>query len=186
VTLRYGISLPLTGELADPRTLAALAAEAEMAGWAGIFARAPAAFPDPYIVLAAVACATSAVTLGLLDPADGPAETLALLAAGRLVLSAAVGEIPWWTGVSWPTAAVDRAASGVVASGVRSSSDVALLVDMAPGVDVVLLGGEARHEDGTAADFEALAAAGATWWLETVGDSLAGAYATITAGPPGP
>jgi hypothetical protein len=180
VTLRYGISLPLSGELADPRTLAALAAEAEIAGWAGVFVRAEGALADPYIVLAAAACATSTVTLGLLGECDGPAETLAVLAGGRLVLSSAVGEIPWWTSDLAPSSA-----QGHIAGGVRSSSDVALLQRSAD-QDVVLLGHEARHEDGTAADFEALAAAGATWWLETVGDSLAEAYATITAGPPGP
>lgn len=176
MTLRYGISLPLTGDLADPRTLAALAAEAESCGWAGLFVRVSGALPDPYIVLAAAACATSAVTLGLLGVVDGPAATLAVLSGGRLVLSSAVDDIPWWT--------ADLASSGATGVvGVRTVSEV--LAAAASGRDVVLLGAEARHEDGTAADFEALAAAGATWWLETVGDSLAEAYATITAGPPG-
>ena len=179
MTLRYGVSLPLEGELADPRTLAALAAEAEIAGWAGFFVRASAALPDPYIVLAAAACATSSVTLGLVGDVDGPAATLAVLAGGRLVLSSAVDEIPWWT----RDPAVS-AAGGLIADGVRSVSEVALLGSSWSG-ELVLLGHEARHEDGTAADFAALSAAGATWWLETVGDSLAAAYATITAGPPG-
>lgn len=179
MTLRYGISLPLLGELADPRTIAALAAEAEIAGWAGFFLRADGALADPYIVLAAVACATSTVTLGLLGQCDGPAETLAVLAGDRLVLSSAVGEIPWWT-----TDLAAHAADGRVAVDVRSASDVALLHSVQAG-DLVLLGREARHADGTAADFEALAAAGATWWLEVVGDSLAQAYATISSGPPG-
>jgi len=179
VTLRYGLSLPLLGDLADPRTVAALAAEAEIAGWAGLFVRAEGALADPYIVLAAAACATSTVTLGLLGKCEGPAETLAVLAGGRLVLSSAVGEIPWWTSDLAP-----GSAQGRIAVDVRTASDVALLRPLA-GRDLVLLGHEARHEDGTAADFEALAAAGATWWLETVGDSLAEAYATITAGPPG-
>ncbi len=176
MTLRYGISLPLVGELADPRTLAALAAEAETCGWAGFFVRPPVGGADPYIVLAAAACATSAVTLGLLGEVDGPAETLAVLAGGRLVLSSPVDEIPWWT-----TDPGTSAAAGVM--GVRTVSEV--LVAAATGRDVVLTGREARHEGCTAADFEALAAAGATWWLETVDASLAQAYATITAGPPG-
>jgi alkanesulfonate monooxygenase SsuD/methylene tetrahydromethanopterin reductase-like flavin-dependent oxidoreductase (luciferase family) len=61
------------GELADPRVLADLAARAEDRGWDGFFVwdhisyRAPVrAVADPWVALAAVACATSRVRIGAL------------------------------------------------------------------------------------------------------------------------
>ena len=64
--LRQAIDIPPFGELADPRILAELAAAAEERGWDGFFIwdhvvyRAPVrAVADPWVALAAIACATS-------------------------------------------------------------------------------------------------------------------------------
>jgi alkanesulfonate monooxygenase SsuD/methylene tetrahydromethanopterin reductase-like flavin-dependent oxidoreductase (luciferase family) len=59
------------GELADPRVLAELAVAAEERGWDGFFVwdhivyRAPVrAVADPWVALAAVACATNSLRIG--------------------------------------------------------------------------------------------------------------------------
>ena len=272
MTLRYGVFLPPFGELADPRTQAALAAEAENAGWDGYFVwdhvvrvDDSLAVSDPYIVLAAIACATTRITIGpLITPlARRRAQvvarqtvTLDHLSGGRLVLGVGLGNdngrelsafgeeldakargrlldesleiltglwsgarvthngtltvddvrfvpgpvshIPVWCGGSWPNKPPLRRAARFdgmfpIGESMRSAADVALLVSAVHELrgstddfDVVLQGRDARHEDGTPADFDALEAAGMTWWLEALQptDTLAQAYATITAGPP--
>jgi alkanesulfonate monooxygenase SsuD/methylene tetrahydromethanopterin reductase-like flavin-dependent oxidoreductase (luciferase family) len=69
--VRSGLFLPIFDELADPATVARLAAEAEEAGWHGVFVwdhlrwREPAVeVADSWITLAAVATATGRVRLG--------------------------------------------------------------------------------------------------------------------------
>lgn len=69
--MRCAAFLPLFDELADPRVVARLAAEAEQAGWDGVFVwdhiayRPPVqAVADPWVTLAAIACATEQVRLG--------------------------------------------------------------------------------------------------------------------------
>lgn len=69
--MKTGLFLPIFDELADPRLLADLAAEAEAAGWDGVFVwdhvvyRAPVrAATDPWIALAAMATSTSRLVLG--------------------------------------------------------------------------------------------------------------------------
>lgn len=69
--MRAGLFLPIFDELADPQLLADLAAEAELAGWDGVFVwdhivyRAPVrAATDPWIAMAAMAAQTSTVLLG--------------------------------------------------------------------------------------------------------------------------
>jgi alkanesulfonate monooxygenase SsuD/methylene tetrahydromethanopterin reductase-like flavin-dependent oxidoreductase (luciferase family) len=105
--LRYGVFLPPFGELADPRTQAALAAEAETAGWDGYFVwdhvvRVDDSLPvsDPFVVLAAVACATTRLTIGpLITPlarrrpwvVARQTVTLDHLSGGRLVLGVGLG-----------------------------------------------------------------------------------------------
>jgi alkanesulfonate monooxygenase SsuD/methylene tetrahydromethanopterin reductase-like flavin-dependent oxidoreductase (luciferase family) len=95
------------GELADPRVLASLAARAEDRGWDGFFVwdhinyRAPVrAVADPWVALAAVACATSRVRIGaLVTPLSRrrvhkvarETVTLDLLSSGRLVFGAGLG-----------------------------------------------------------------------------------------------
>ncbi|MBO0838575.1 MAG: LLM class flavin-dependent oxidoreductase [Actinobacteria bacterium] len=95
------------GELADPRVVARLAARAEERGWDGFFVwdhivyRAPVrAVADPWVTLAAVACATSRVRIGaLVTPLSRrrvhkvarETVTLDLLSSGRLVFGAGLG-----------------------------------------------------------------------------------------------
>jgi alkanesulfonate monooxygenase SsuD/methylene tetrahydromethanopterin reductase-like flavin-dependent oxidoreductase (luciferase family) len=94
-------------ELADARVLADLAAAAEGRGWDGFFVwdhvayRAPVrAVADPWISLAAVACATSQVRIGpMVTPLSRrrvhkvARETVTLdrLSAGRLILGVGLG-----------------------------------------------------------------------------------------------
>jgi hypothetical protein len=69
--MRSGLWLPPFEELADPRVVAKLAAEAEERGWHGVFLwdqlrwREPIRqVADPWIILAAIAAATEHVRLG--------------------------------------------------------------------------------------------------------------------------
>ena len=101
--MRYGIVLT-TG---DPRMAADLAAEAEAAGWDGVFtfdaiAIGPVPMYDPWIVLAAVAMRTERVTLGAIVfvPARRrpwklarEAVSLDVLSNGRLVLPVGLGTL---------------------------------------------------------------------------------------------
>jgi alkanesulfonate monooxygenase SsuD/methylene tetrahydromethanopterin reductase-like flavin-dependent oxidoreductase (luciferase family) len=70
--LKHLLYLPPFGELSDPRLIADLAAEAEAAGWDGVFLwdhvlrkrEQVVDIADPWICLAAIAMATSTVRLG--------------------------------------------------------------------------------------------------------------------------
>lgn len=106
-SLRSALWLPIFDELADPRSVAHLAAEAEAAGWHGVFVwdhlfwRAPVRqVADPWIVLAAIATATEHLRLGPMvtplarrRPAKVAKETatLDLLSNGRLTLGVGLG-----------------------------------------------------------------------------------------------
>ena len=95
------------GELADPRVLAGLAVAAEERDWDGFFVwdhivyRAPVrAVADPWVALAAVACATSSLRIGpLITPlarrrvhkVARETVTLDLLSSGRLTLGVGLG-----------------------------------------------------------------------------------------------
>jgi alkanesulfonate monooxygenase SsuD/methylene tetrahydromethanopterin reductase-like flavin-dependent oxidoreductase (luciferase family) len=99
--------LPPFDELADPRLVARLAADAEEAGWDGVFLwdhlayRAPVrAVADPWTSLAAMAVATEQVRLGPMVtplPRRRPVvvarqtATLDVLSRGRLVLGVGLG-----------------------------------------------------------------------------------------------
>jgi alkanesulfonate monooxygenase SsuD/methylene tetrahydromethanopterin reductase-like flavin-dependent oxidoreductase (luciferase family) len=99
--------LPIFDELADPRVVARLAADAEEAGWHGMFVwdhlrwRAPVRdVADPWITLAAIAAATEQLRLGPMvtplarrRPAKLARETASLdvLSDGRLILGAGLG-----------------------------------------------------------------------------------------------
>jgi alkanesulfonate monooxygenase SsuD/methylene tetrahydromethanopterin reductase-like flavin-dependent oxidoreductase (luciferase family) len=101
------IDVPPFGELADPRALADLAAAAEERGWDGFFVwdhivyRAPVrAVADPWVALAAVACATSRLRIGpMITPLSRrrvhklarETVTLDLLSSGRLTLGVGLG-----------------------------------------------------------------------------------------------
>jgi alkanesulfonate monooxygenase SsuD/methylene tetrahydromethanopterin reductase-like flavin-dependent oxidoreductase (luciferase family) len=104
--VRSGLWVPLFGELAEPRAVMRLAAEAEEAGWHGVFVwdqlawREPVTHVgDPWITLAAVATATERVRLGPMvtplprrRPVKVARETAALdrLSAGRLTLGVGI------------------------------------------------------------------------------------------------
>ncbi|ONI89622.1 luciferase [Actinosynnema sp. ALI-1.44] len=105
--LRSALWLPLFDDLADPRTVARLAADAESAGWDGCFVwdqlswRPPTRqIADPWITLAAMATTTERLRLGPMvtplprrRPAKVARETATLdqLSGGRLVLGVGIG-----------------------------------------------------------------------------------------------
>jgi alkanesulfonate monooxygenase SsuD/methylene tetrahydromethanopterin reductase-like flavin-dependent oxidoreductase (luciferase family) len=105
--LRSALWLPIFDELADSAVVARLAAEAEEAGWHGVFVwdhlrwRAPVRqVADPWITLAAVATATEHLRLGPMVtplPAAGrprvarETATLDRLSGGRLTLGVGLG-----------------------------------------------------------------------------------------------
>lgn len=105
--LRSALWLPLFDDLADPRAVALLAADAEAAGWDGCFVwdhlcwRAPVRqVADPWIALAAMATATERLRLGPMvsplsrrRPAKVARETATLdrLSGGRLILGVGLG-----------------------------------------------------------------------------------------------
>ena len=105
--LKSGLWLPLFDGLADPVAVARLAAEAEEAGWHGVFVwdhlrwRPPVRqAADPWITLAAMATATGRVRIGPMvtplarrRPAKVARESVTLdrLSAGRLTLGVGLG-----------------------------------------------------------------------------------------------
>jgi alkanesulfonate monooxygenase SsuD/methylene tetrahydromethanopterin reductase-like flavin-dependent oxidoreductase (luciferase family) len=105
--MRFGLDFPPFGELADPRVLSAVAATAETAGWDGVFLwdhimyREPVtAAGDPWIGLAAIAAATTRVTIGSMvtplprrRPQMVARQSVALdqMSSGRFVLGAGLG-----------------------------------------------------------------------------------------------
>ncbi len=108
--MRFGLDVPATGEFADPRALAALAAEAEAAGWDGFFVwdvllgrDEGVSVADPWIALTAVALTTSQMRIG---PLASPLArhrpwvvarqiaTLDHLSGGRVALAAGLGSNP--------------------------------------------------------------------------------------------
>jgi alkanesulfonate monooxygenase SsuD/methylene tetrahydromethanopterin reductase-like flavin-dependent oxidoreductase (luciferase family) len=107
VAVRRGIFLAPFDELVDPVLLGELAARAESRGWDGFFLwdhiryRAPVrAVADPWVALAAVACATETVRIGpMVTPLARrrvqklARETVTLdrLSRGRLILGVGLG-----------------------------------------------------------------------------------------------
>ncbi|MGH9209074.1 MAG: LLM class flavin-dependent oxidoreductase [Acidimicrobiales bacterium] len=105
--VRSGLFVPLFDELANPVTVAHLAAEAEAAGWDGFFVwdqlrwtEPVLSVADPWITLAAIATATETIRLGPLvtplarrRPAKVARETATLdqLSGGRLTLGVGLG-----------------------------------------------------------------------------------------------
>ncbi len=108
--MKRAVFLPIFGELSDPRVVADLAAEAEGAGWDGVFVWDHMAYRDPvvdvadaWVVLAAIACATERVRLGPMvtplprrRPHKLARETVSidLLSRGRLVMGIGLGGDP--------------------------------------------------------------------------------------------
>ncbi|MDS0136508.1 MULTISPECIES: LLM class flavin-dependent oxidoreductase [unclassified Amycolatopsis] len=107
MTPQHALWLPLFDALADPALVARLAAEAEEAGWHGLFVwdhlrwREPVtAVADPWITLAAIAATTSELRFGPMvsaitrrRPAKLARETATLdrLGGGRLTLGVGLG-----------------------------------------------------------------------------------------------
>jgi alkanesulfonate monooxygenase SsuD/methylene tetrahydromethanopterin reductase-like flavin-dependent oxidoreductase (luciferase family) len=105
--LRSALWLPIFDDLADPAAVARLAADAEEAGWHGVFVwdhlrwRAPVRqVADPWITLAAIATATEHLRFGPMitplarrRPAKVARETATLdrLSGGRLTLGVGIG-----------------------------------------------------------------------------------------------
>jgi len=105
--MRSALFLPIFDELSDARVVARLAREAEDAGWDGVFVwdhiayRSPVReVADPWVVLAAIACATERVMIGPMvtpiarrRPVKLAREVATLdgLSGGRLVLGVGLG-----------------------------------------------------------------------------------------------
>src|ERR671915_722344 len=105
--MRSGLFMPLFDELADPAVVAQLSAEAEEAGWHGVFVWDNLRFQepvvdvaDPWITLAAMATATKRIRLGPMvtplarrRPVKVARETATLdgLSDGRLTLGVGLG-----------------------------------------------------------------------------------------------
>jgi alkanesulfonate monooxygenase SsuD/methylene tetrahydromethanopterin reductase-like flavin-dependent oxidoreductase (luciferase family) len=104
--MRCGLYIAPFGELADVRALAAVAAEAEAAGWEGVFVwdhvmtHGEIAVADPWIALTAVALATERLRLGAMvtpvprrRPWDVARQVAVLdrLSGGRIVFGAGLG-----------------------------------------------------------------------------------------------
>jgi len=104
--VRHALFLPPFDELADPVLLARIAGEAEQAGWDGLFLWDHVAYlapvvdiADPWVALAAVACATERLRLGPMVtplPRRRPVKlarevaTLDRLSGGRLTLGVGI------------------------------------------------------------------------------------------------
>jgi alkanesulfonate monooxygenase SsuD/methylene tetrahydromethanopterin reductase-like flavin-dependent oxidoreductase (luciferase family) len=108
VYMKFGLDVAISGDFADPRKLAALAVEAEQAGWDGffiwdvIFANQTMEEPvvDPWVTLAAIAMQTQRIRIGAFmtpmarrRPWQVARQTATLdhLSNGRLVFGAALG-----------------------------------------------------------------------------------------------
>ena len=105
--MKHALFLPIFDELAEPRVVASIAADAEAAGWDGVFVwdhvgyRAPVVgIADPWVTLAAMACSTSTVRIGPMItplPRRRPVKlarevaTLDRLSQGRVVLGVGIG-----------------------------------------------------------------------------------------------
>ncbi len=106
--MKYALTLPPFGELSDPATMVEVALVAESAGWDGVFLwdhilRPPGQPPevaDPWIMLAAIAMATTTLRLGpMVTPITRrrpiklarEAVTLDHLSAGRVTLGLGLG-----------------------------------------------------------------------------------------------
>ncbi len=107
--MQYGLSIPNFGDYGDVRALAALAFDAEQAGWDGFFVwdhlnlPEPQPMVDPWVALAAIALRTSRIRLGPMvtpiprrRPWKLARETLSIeqISDGRLILGVGLGYFP--------------------------------------------------------------------------------------------
>jgi alkanesulfonate monooxygenase SsuD/methylene tetrahydromethanopterin reductase-like flavin-dependent oxidoreductase (luciferase family) len=107
--VRFGLTVPNFGDYFDPRVLAALARDAEHAGWDGFFVWDhtviwPTPTVDPWVALSAIAIATERIRIGPLvtplprrRPTKLAREVISLdhLSDGRVILGVGIGAGPW-------------------------------------------------------------------------------------------
>jgi hypothetical protein len=145
------LSISLSGDLADPRVVADVAAAAERAGWDGVFVwdhlwnRTLAPFADPFVTLAAIAIATERVVIGTMVtalPRRRPqlvaqaTTSLDRLSGGRMVLGLGLGVDSYGEySVFGERAVDDRARAAALDAGIE------LLEQMLAGAQVTGAGG---------------------------------------------
>lgn len=149
--MRWGLSISLSEDLADPRLLADVAVAAERAGWDGVFVwdhlwnRTMAPFADPFVTLAAIAVATERVAIGTLVvalPRRRPqlvaqaTTSLDRLSGGRMVLGLGLGVDSHGEYAAFDEPAVDDRARAVALD-----HGIALLEPMLAGEPVAEAGG---------------------------------------------
>ena len=156
--MRWGLSISLSGELADPGVLAEVAVTGERAGWDGVFVwdhlwnRTSAPFADPFVTLAAIAVATERVVIGTMVaalPRRRPqlvaqaTTSLDRLSGGRMVLGLGLGVDSYgeYSAFGEP-AADDRARGAALDAGIE------LLMPMLAGDPVPGAGGRVTTEAG--------------------------------------
>ena len=107
--MRFGLTVPNFGDYFDPRVLAALARDAEHAGWDGFFVWDhtviwPTPTVDPWVALSAIAIATERIRIGPLvtpvprrRPTKLAREVISLdhLSNGRVIFGVGIGAGPW-------------------------------------------------------------------------------------------
>jgi alkanesulfonate monooxygenase SsuD/methylene tetrahydromethanopterin reductase-like flavin-dependent oxidoreductase (luciferase family) len=119
--MKYGVFLPLVGELAEPSRAINIARAAEAAGWDGLFVSDLVESPeggatesDAFISLAAISSITTRMRLGLVTPAADRRRPWVLarqsavidhLCQGRLVFGTGVGHASWYEGLAVPGSA---------------------------------------------------------------------------------
>ncbi len=154
--VRWGLSISLSEELADPRLLATVAAAGEEAGWDGVFVwdhlwnRTSAPFADPFVTLAAIAVATERVAIGTMVaalPRRRPqlvaqaTTSLDRLSGGRMVLGLGLGVDSYGEYSAFGEQAVDdRARAAALDAGIE------LLKPMLAGDPVPGAGGRTTTE----------------------------------------
>jgi alkanesulfonate monooxygenase SsuD/methylene tetrahydromethanopterin reductase-like flavin-dependent oxidoreductase (luciferase family) len=149
--VRWGLSISLSGDLADPGLLAAVAKAAEQAGWDGVFVwdhlwnRTLVPFADPFVTLAAIAMATERVLIGTMVTALPRRRTqlvaqsttsLDRLSNGRMVLGLGLGVDSYGEYSLFDEPAVDdRARAAALDAGIN------MLTQMLAGEPVASAGG---------------------------------------------
>jgi alkanesulfonate monooxygenase SsuD/methylene tetrahydromethanopterin reductase-like flavin-dependent oxidoreductase (luciferase family) len=132
--VQWGLSISLSGDLADPRLIADVALAAEQAGWDGVFVwdhlwnRTLDPFADPFVTLAAIAAATEGVLIGTMVtalPRRRPqlvaqaTTSLDRLSNGRMVLGLGLGVDSYGEySVFDEPAGDDRARAGALDAGI--------------------------------------------------------------------
>ena len=149
--MRWGLSISLSGDLADPGLLADVALAAEQAGWDGVFVwdhlwnRTLVPFADPFVTLAAIAMATERVVIGTMVtalPRRRPqlvaqsTTSVDRLSSGRMVLGLGLGVDSYGEYSVFDEPAVDdRARAAALDAG------IGLLAQMLAGAPVAAAGG---------------------------------------------